>query len=302
MEKVKQNATVVGATAAAAAKAAITSPPTSTTLLVSTSPLPPSLRISPRPHLTGRLAGAVGHEGQTQERHHAEALGYWLVEECLDVCMLPEGITAWVAPHPPLSLVDPGDLTGCAHVRFCRCQWINQHMTEASKFLAPFHMARQVWPSATSLTISLSAAETAATFASCAKTASLPAGEVFKLFKQLRHLLSARRQPTWRPRAAVMAGQVSPLSRSLTIAASSGCHPPYTPSGRDAKPVAAAAGAAAVAVAGGTSSLSCFFLFLTFCFFSLTVGESSESASVAPSRNLAGPTSRAGADGEGSGG
>ena len=140
MEKVKQNATVVGATAAAAAKAAITSPPTSTTLLVSTSPLPPSLRISPRPHLTGRLAGAVGHEGQTQERHHAEDLGYWLVEECLDVCMLPEGITAWVAPHPPLSLVDPRDLTGCAHVRCCRCQWINQHMSDAARFLGPFHM------------------------------------------------------------------------------------------------------------------------------------------------------------------
>ena len=89
MEKVKQNANVVGATAAAAAKAAIRSPPTSTTLLVSTSPLPPSLRISPRPHLTGRLAGAIGHEDQTQERHHAAALGYWDTEECLHVCRLP---------------------------------------------------------------------------------------------------------------------------------------------------------------------------------------------------------------------
>ena len=139
-----------------------------------------------------------------------------------------------------------------------------------------------------------------------ADSSSLPAGEVFK---QLRHLSYAHRQPTWRPRAAVMAGQVWPSATSLTIAASSGCHPPAGCSSRDATPldaaVAAAAGAAAVAVAGGTSSLSCFFLFLTFCFFSLTVGESSESASVAPSRNLAGmPACRRGgrADREGSGG
>ena len=63
------------------------------------------------------------------------------------------------------------------------------------------------------------------------------------------------------------------------------------------------------AAAADTSSLSDstdFFLFLTFCSFSLTVGESSESASVAPpSRNLAGmPACRRGgrADREGSGG
>jgi hypothetical protein len=67
------------------------------------------------------------------------------------------------------------------------------------------------------------------------------------------------------------------------------------------------------AVAADSSSLlsdstvdSTDFLFIDRRFFSLTVGESSESASVAPSRNLAGmPACRRGrgrADGEGSGG
>ena len=79
--------------------------------------------------------GSRGHEGQTQERRDAQALGRWRTEECLPACLLPKAWwTAWwtetqEGPPPP----DP--ISGC--------EWLNRYATDRQKFLLPSEMARE---------------------------------------------------------------------------------------------------------------------------------------------------------------
>ena len=104
--------------------------------------------------------GSEGHEGQTQERHDAEDLGYWLTEECLPCCQLPAAWwNAWWRENQMLvqgfqlgsegrlkrhikSKLGPAE--GTPPPPISGCEWLNRYATDKQKFLPPFELALAV--------------------------------------------------------------------------------------------------------------------------------------------------------------
>ena len=98
--------------------------------------------------------GSEGHEGQTQERHDAEDLGYWLTEECLPCCQLPAAWwNAWwrenqmlvqglVGTRAGKSKLVPAE--GTPPPPISGCEWLNRYATDKQKFLPPFELALAV--------------------------------------------------------------------------------------------------------------------------------------------------------------
>ena len=99
--------------------------------------------------------GAPGHTGQTQERHHAKALGRWLTDECLPVCVLPEAWwKSWWAKAAKLQSNASAkrqskklkDVRGPPPESISACEWLNRYATDFQKWATPFGLSRSAVP------------------------------------------------------------------------------------------------------------------------------------------------------------
>ena len=91
--------------------------------------------------------GAPGHTGQTQERHDAKALGRWLTDECLPVCVLPEAWwKSWWAKAAKSRSKLLTDVSGPPPESISACEWLNRYATDFQKWATPFELSRSAVP------------------------------------------------------------------------------------------------------------------------------------------------------------
>ena len=89
--------------------------------------------------------GAPGHTGQTQERHDAKALGRWLTDECLPVCVLPEAWwKSWWAKAAKSRRKLLTDVSGPPPESISACEWLNRYATDTQKWATPFDLSRSL--------------------------------------------------------------------------------------------------------------------------------------------------------------
>ena len=91
--------------------------------------------------------GAPGHTGQTQERHDAKALGRWLTDECLPVCVLPEAWwkSWWMKARKSTSKLFTA-VRGPPPESISACEWLNRYATDIQKWATPFELSRSAVP------------------------------------------------------------------------------------------------------------------------------------------------------------